>query len=159
TRYRQFYQQQAPHLLKSRGTLGGEHPESVALTLSMSMQKASELHPGCGDILSFCSLLHPDAIPEDLLCQETALNLPLLDLHEAIVALRRYSLVKRDDEKRLLSIHRLVQAVCRDAMESQTLRQWMEQVVRALNQTFPEGKFEEWSRCEQLLPHVLLCAI
>jgi tetratricopeptide (TPR) repeat protein len=156
--YKQLYQQQCRHLLKNRGSFAGEHPESVALTLEISMQKACELHPSCADILSFCSLLHPDAIPEELLCHEIALNLPLLHFNEAIVALRRYSLIKRDAQMRVLSVHRLVQAVSRDLMESQTLRQWRERVIRAVNAVFPEAEFEQWSRCEQLLPHVQLLA-
>ncbi len=158
TRYRQLYQQQSHLLLKSRGSLGGQHPASVALTLEISMQKARELHPSCADILSFCSLLHPDAIPEELLCQRTGLDLHPLHFDEAIVALQRYSLVKRDAEKRVLSVHRLVQAVSRDAMESQTLRQWTERVVQAVNAAFPEAEFPQWSKCEQLLPHAQFCA-
>jgi len=157
-KYRQLYLQQSRHLLKSRGSLGAQHPESVARTIEICVKSACELYPGCADILSFCSLLHPDAIPDELLCQETALDLDLLHFNEAIVALRRYSLVKRDSEKEALSIHRLVQAVIRDAMESQTLRQWMARVMRAVNAAFPEAEFEQWSRCEQLLSHVLVCA-
>jgi hypothetical protein len=44
-------------------------------------------------------------------------------------------------------------------MNSQTLRQWTDRVVRAMNAAFPEVEFPQWSRCEQLLPHVQLCAI
>ncbi len=156
TQYRQLYQQQSRHLLKSRGSLGDRHPESVALTFEISMKSACELHAGSADILAFCSLLHPDAIPEELLCHEIGLD--LLHLNDVIVALRRYSLIKRDVERKVLSVHRLVQAIIRDTMESQTLRQWMTRVVQAVNTAFPEAEFEQWSRCEQLLPHALLLA-
>jgi tetratricopeptide (TPR) repeat protein len=154
--YRQLYQQESRALLKSRGTLGSQHPQSVARTFEISLQKACQLHPNCADILSLCALLHPDAISEELLCQEMGLD--RLHFNETIRALRRHSLVKRDAEKKMLSVHRLVQAVIRESMESQTLREWTERVVRALNNAFPEGGFEEWSRCEQLLPHALICA-
>ena len=154
--YRQLYQQESTALLKSRGALGGQHPESVARTLEISLQKACQLHPGCADVLSFCALLHPDSISEEMLCQETGLD--RFHFNETIRALRRYSLVKRDSEKKMLSVHRLVQAVVRESMESHNLRLWKERVVRALNQAFPEGEFEEWKKCEQLLPHVQLCA-
>lgn len=154
--YTQLYRLYRRHLLQNRGFLADEHPESVALTLEISMQKACQLHPSCADILAFCSFLHPDAISENLLCQETALNLPLLHFNEAIRALRRYSLIKRDTEKRVLSIHRLVQAVSRDAMDSQTVRLWTERVVRAVNAAFPKTEFEQWNKCEQVLPHVLV---
>ncbi|TMC19492.1 MAG: helix-turn-helix domain-containing protein, partial [Chloroflexi bacterium] len=45
TAYRQIYQQQSHLLLKRRGALGGEHPDSVAQTIEISMQKACQLHP------------------------------------------------------------------------------------------------------------------
>jgi tetratricopeptide (TPR) repeat protein len=156
TEYRQLYQQQSRSLLKRRGDLGGKHPESVATTFEISLQKACKLHPSCADILAFCSLLHPDTIPEELLRQ--GLNLDLLLFNEVIRALRSYSLIKRDAKKQVLSLHRLVQAVIRDGMDKQTMNRWTERVVRAVNAAFPEATFEEWPRCEQLLPHVQVCA-
>jgi tetratricopeptide (TPR) repeat protein len=158
TKYRRIYQERQGVILERRGSLGERHPESVALTFEISLKSVCQLHPGCADVLSFCSLLYPDAIPEELFSQQTGLSLDVHFFDEAIVALRRYSLVKRDAEKKVLSIHRLVQAVIRDVMESQTRRLWTERVVRAVNAAFPEAEFEQWSRCEQLLPHVLVCA-
>ena len=120
------------------------------------MQKACELHPSCADVLAFCSLLHPDAIPEELLRQ--GLNLDLLHFNEVIRALRSYSLIKRDAEKQVLSLHRLVQAVIRDGMDTQTFQRWAERVVQVVNEAFPEVTFAEWTRCERYLPHALFCA-
>jgi len=156
TEHRQLHQEQRRLLLKRRGDLASEHPESVALTLEISVKSACELHPKCADVLAFCSLLHPDAIPEELLHQ--GLGLDLFHFNEVIRALRSYSLIKRYPEKRVLSLHRLVQAVIRDQMDRQTESQWTACVVQALNDAFPEVTFEQWSKCEQLLPHVQLCA-
>jgi tetratricopeptide (TPR) repeat protein/transcriptional regulator with XRE-family HTH domain len=155
TAYRQLYQEQRRLLLKRRGALGGEHPDSVALTFEISVQKACGLHPNCAEVLAFCSLLHPDAIPEELLCQ--GLNLDQLHLNEVIRALRSYSLIKRNTEKQVLSLHRLVQAVIRDGMEKQTFQHWAERVVQVVNDAFPEVTFEAWAQCERYLPHALLC--
>jgi hypothetical protein len=112
--YRQLYHQESHTLLKIRGSLGGQHPESVALTFEISLQKACQLYPRCADVLSFCALLHPDTISEEMLCQQMGLD--QFHFNETMRALRRYSLVKRDDEKKLLSVHRLVQAVIREKM-------------------------------------------
>jgi len=134
--------------------LGGKHPDSVALTLEISVQKACERHPTCAEVLAFCALLHPDAIPEELLRQ--GLSLEPLHFNEVIRALRSYSLIKRNPEKQVVSLHRLVQAVVRDGMDKQTVQRWTECVVQALNDAFPEVTFEEWKRCERYLPHALL---
>jgi tetratricopeptide (TPR) repeat protein/DNA-binding XRE family transcriptional regulator len=153
--YRQLYQDQRRILLQRRGTLGGEHPDSIALTFEISVQKACERHPKCAEVLAFCSVLHPDSIPEELVHQ--GLGLDQLDFHEVIRALRSYSLIKRNAEKQILSLHRLVQAVIRDGMDRQTWSQWAKRVVQVLNSAFPEVAFEEWKRCERYLPHVLMC--
>jgi Tetratricopeptide repeat len=152
--YRQLYQEQRRLLLQRRGELGGEHPDSIALTFEISVQKACQLHPKCAEVLAFCSLLHPDAIPEELLRQ--GLNLDQLHFYEVIRALRRYSLIKRNADKQVLSLHRLVQAVIRDGMEKHTMQRWTECVVQVVNDAFPEVTFEEWKRCERYLPHALV---
>ena len=156
--YRQLYQQQRRVLLQRRGSLGGEHPETVATTLEICLQKACELHPHCAEVLAFCALLHPDTIPEELLSEKSGLNLDLLQFNEVMGALRRYSLIKRDSEKKVLSLHRLVQVVIKDRMDQEELRKWIECVVQAVNKAFPEVAFEEWSQCERYLPHALVCA-
>ena len=85
-----------------------------------------------------------------------------LTFNEAIRALHAYSLVRRDLPGKTLSVHRLVQAVLRDAMNEETQRLWAERTVRAVAAAFPaddSGSVEvaNWSRCEQLLPHVQSC--
>src|SRR5204863_3091591 len=97
--------------------------------LQLSMKKACELHPRCAEVLVFCALLHPDAIPEELLEQETGLHLDLLTFDEMVGALRNVSLIKRDPISHVLSFHRLVQAVIKDGMDEQSLRQWSKRVV------------------------------
>jgi tetratricopeptide (TPR) repeat protein/DNA-binding XRE family transcriptional regulator len=155
TEYKHLYQEQRRLLLQRRGELGSGHPDSIALTFEISVKSACERHPKCAQVLAFCSLLHPDAIPEELVYQ--ALGLDQLDFHEVIRALRSYSLIKRNAEEQVLSLHRLVQAVIRDGMDRQTLQRWTECVVQALNDAFPEVTFEQWKRCERYLPHVLIC--
>jgi hypothetical protein len=81
-----------------------------------------------------------------------------LGWNEAIQALRRYSLVKRDAELELLNIHRLVQVVLIQEMEAQEKRHWAECSVRVVDLAFPEVSFETWPRCELCLPHALACA-
>jgi hypothetical protein len=51
-------------------------------------------------------------------------------LNQAIEELRKFSLVRRDPETKTLSVHRLVQAVLKDEMDEETLRQGAERVSK-----------------------------
>jgi transcriptional regulator with XRE-family HTH domain len=74
-------------------------------------------------------------------------------------------LLKLPEEKER-EVDRIVQAVklrleeyshIRESMDAWQLRMWTERVVRAVNAASPEAEFEQWSRCEQLLSHALVC--
>ncbi len=164
--YIQKYHQQRSVLLNQYGPLGTkhpEHPQTVVITFEISLQGARELCPVASDVLHFCSFLHPDDIPEELLSQEESLKLSATALDEAIAALRRYSLIRRKAVKQFLSVHRLVQAVLQDHLSEQEREIWMERVILTLMRGFPvEVGFDRnpmvWDQCERLIPHVLACA-
>jgi len=128
----------------------------VASTWSLSFQQVQQASPAAADLLRLCAFLNPDVIPESIVTDGAAVLGPTLAavgedsmlLNEAISVLRRYSLVKRDAEAKLLNMHRLVQTILKDNMEAETRRQWAERVVRAVNATFPEVVFENWAHCE-----------
>lgn len=71
-------------------------------------------------------------MPESL--GATASDALLLD--EALMSLRKYSLVEVDNET--ISIHRLVQAVIRHAMDDGAFRQWTGVAVHVVNASFPQ---------------------
>ena len=52
-----------------------------------------------------------------------------------------------------MSLHRLVQAVLRDEMDSNIRRMWAERAVRALNVVFPYGDYSTWALCDRLISH------
>jgi len=159
--YLQLYRQKRSFFLDRRGTVTskyGEHPQAVATTFELSLQKAAEQHPLAVNIIRFCSFLRPDAIPEEVLRQEKELGAETTTLREGIAALQRYSLVRRQTQEQTLSMHRLVQAVVSDSMDADLSKQWRVRVIRTLNTTFPEGDFHEWAQCGRLLPHVVGCA-
>ncbi len=159
--YEHLYKEQRLTLLNKRGVLEGEgreHPETVVVTFEISFRQARELYPPAADVLSFCSFLQPDAIPEEVFYQDAGIKLDRFSFDKAIAALRRYSLIKRNAQEQVLSLHRLVQAVLVDAMSQEQRLQWMGRVVQAVNGAFPKVIFEEWTRCGRLLPHVQVCA-
>jgi tetratricopeptide (TPR) repeat protein len=159
--YEERYQAKRRDLLHRRGSWASdsEHPLPVAATLKLSFERACEQHPLASDILNFCAFLQPDAIPEELFQHDNNFKFGTTVFDEAIAALLRYSLIKRNQQENTLSMHRLVQAVLIDAMPPDLQKRWRERVVQALNDALPdEVEFNEWARCERLLPHALVCA-
>jgi tetratricopeptide (TPR) repeat protein len=160
------YQQHQRELLQARGGYTSDHPEPVANTWSLSFENVERANPAAADLLRFCAFLAPDAIPEELVTegaaeltselQALATDPYLLDA--AIKELFRYSLIERDAERKFLGIHRLVQAVLKDAMNEEVQREWAERAIRAVNRTFPAVEFETWDRCRRLLTHAQACA-
>jgi tetratricopeptide (TPR) repeat protein len=164
--YQQVYQQRRMELLKRRGSLSNDYPETVATTWTLSFEKVKQQSLTAADLLYCCALLHPEAIPEELFAHGASqLGSRLqhathdsLAFDDALRVLLAYSLIHRDPTTTTLSIHRLVQAVLIDLMPAKTKNLWKGRVVRALKEAFPEVEFKEWTRCERLLSHVLICA-
>ncbi len=166
TEYSHLYYTRRTELLKERGGLVSDHLEPVATTWSISFEKVEEKNQAFADLLRFCAFLAPDAIPEEMITQGAAyFESPLQEvvadallLNKAIASLSTYSLVRRNTQEKTLSVHRLVQAVQRDAMDEPTRKLWVERAVLAVNVVFPEVEFETWAQCERYLPHALVCA-
>ena len=162
----QLYAQRRLALLQQQSSMTTDYPHTVASTWALSFAQVQQQGPAAADLLRLCAFLHPDAIPEAIMTEEAADLGPLLapvaadalQFNGAIQLLRRYSLVKRDPEAKLLNMHRLVQVVLKENLDQATQREWAERSVRAVNAAFPEGEFAAWERCELCLPHALLCA-
>jgi tetratricopeptide (TPR) repeat protein len=164
--YLGIYHTQRSELLNARGGLVEDHREPVATTWSISFRNVEQKNPAAADLLRLCAFLHPDAIPEEMITEgashlgshlQKVTSDPLL-FQRAIAELRAYSLVGRDANEKTLSIHRLVQAVIRDAMDDETRHLWAERAVQVVNEVFPEAEFTAWPQCERYLPHALVCA-
>jgi tetratricopeptide (TPR) repeat protein len=157
--YIQIYNENRLLLLNKRGFPGDKHPEAVTVTFKVSFQQACELCPTVADVLHFCAFLHPDDIPEELFSQDGGLKLDKIKFDEAIMALNRYSLIKRNADRRFLSVHRLVQAVLADGIDAQAQRLWAERIVCAMNHMFPVNPTDvaTWSHCLRYLDQVQAC--
>jgi transcriptional regulator with XRE-family HTH domain/tetratricopeptide (TPR) repeat protein len=165
--YLQRYEQHRLALLQRRGRWSSEHPHSVVATVELTCQQVGQVDPAALDLLSLCAFLHTDAIPEEILTEGQAHLGPVLQamaadpyrLDEAIGTLRAYSLLQREVQQKLLTMHRLVQAVLRDRLSGEEQQLWVERLIRALHEVFPADALQEtveyWQRCEHLLPHAL----
>jgi len=147
--YLERYRTHAPKLLARRGTTTSDHPDAIAKTWLLSFENIAQENPTARDILSLCAFLHPDNIAEEIFS-----FIDTLDLDEALSVIFKYSLVHRDPNTQMLSIHRLVQLILKQGMDETEQRDWAEKAVRAVVSVFPSVKFETWARCERLL----LCA-
>ncbi|HEU5378316.1 MAG TPA: tetratricopeptide repeat protein [Ktedonobacteraceae bacterium] len=154
-------------LLARRSKFSLDYSESVATTWLLSLQQIEQTNPTCVEILRFCAFLAPDAIPEELIMRgmvERGGNSPeaALDrfkLNEALETLRKYSLVRRyGSTPPMLSIHRLVQTVLQQSMNSETQRFWSELTVKVVNAVFPEGDYASSANHHYYLSHVQVCA-
>ena len=79
-------------------------------------------------------------------------------LGQTIEALRAYSLIGRDPSLQALSVHRLVQAVVRDALDASGRQSWAERAIRAVHAALPPVEHANWSQWERLLAHAQACA-
>jgi serine/threonine protein kinase/tetratricopeptide (TPR) repeat protein len=165
--YHRLYQTRQSELLADRRGNNEDHPEPVATTWALSFERVEQRNPAAADLLRFCAFVAPDAIPEELLTEGAAslgerlasvVSDPLL-LNQALLDLRASSLLSRNPQEGTLSLHRLLQAVIRDALPVQLQQAWKQRAIRAVNAAFPDDlSFAVWLTCERLLPHALRCA-
>jgi tetratricopeptide (TPR) repeat protein len=163
--YLSLLKQRAKELLDRRGGLRADHL-SVAQTFLTSFEKLQKLNMAAAELLQVVAFLPPDDIPEEIFTDgaaefESELSAAASDplkWNDAVGAALRYSLLKRDPDKKLLAVHRMVQAVLKSRMNEDEQKHRAEQVVRAVNKAFPSGEFETWPRCERLVPGAQICA-
>jgi tetratricopeptide (TPR) repeat protein len=160
-RLRQF-----PALTLARGRPRDRNPsDTVATTWQMSFDRVGPV-PGATALLEVCAFLAPEDIPRDLFGQ--ALDPPPdgqeladlaanpLALDDAVATLRRFGLVKADEQA--LTVHRLLQQVVRDRLDPATKATRVAVAVRLLNEALPVGASIDpglWPVCARLLPHAL----
>ncbi len=104
---------------------GRDAEKTVAATWTLSFERVAAESPAGAALLQLCAFLAPDDIPLDVI-RAGAEHLPEplkaaaeddIDFEDAVGAVLRYSLARRDGEG--LSVHRLVQAVTRDGLDEQ----------------------------------------
>lgn len=159
--YLNIYRSQRAMLLQERGGLAFDHPEPVATTWSLALDKIEQINPAAADLMRFCAFLDPVSILEEMI-NSSASDLGLLlqpiiahphQFNAAIKELLKFSLIRRDPRKNMLIVHRLVQAVIKDGMNEERQREWAERAVRVISHAFPDPRnVVTWTRCRQYLP-------
>jgi tetratricopeptide (TPR) repeat protein len=155
---------QYPAVTVTKGRPRDRDPaDTVATTWQVSLERVRPI-PGAVALLEVCAFLGSEEIPRDLFTHALELvpeEVAVLAgdpfvLDEAVAGLRRFGLVKADEQ--VLSVHRLVQQVVRDHLDAEQERHaWARRAVDLLRGAFPADPDEPsaWPRCDQLLAHVL----
>jgi len=150
-----------PRDMFQRGKPSTDYPDTIAKTWSMSFQKVEDDNPAAAELLRLCAFFAPDDIPIKMLVEGAgklpeSLSATVSDellLDEAVMALRQFSLIEVANEK--ITMHRLVQAVIRHALEDAAFKHWTGVAVQVVNASFPEDSDDvrTWELCAPLLPH------
>ena len=159
-RLRQF-----PALTVAKGRPRDRDPaDTVATTWQVSLERVRPT-PGASELLEVCAFLGPEEVPRDLFARQldpvpeelAALSGDPFALDEAVAGLRRFGLVKADEQT--LIVHRLVQQVVRDHLGPGIAAARAGVAVRLLADAMPFGGYADpglWPVCARLLPHALV---
>ena len=150
----------------SRGRPSLDYPATLETTWELSFAEVRSQSPAGADLLSLCAFLAPDDIPLDVIIDGKD-RLPELlasvagdelEFDEAVLALRKHSLIERTGNA--VSVHRLVQAMVRERMEKSDKRVWAESAAGVLSDVFPydSDDVNTWPTCIRLLAHATAVA-
>ena len=128
----------------------------------MSFERIREERQSAADLLSLMSFFNHQGIPESVLRRYSKTVGQPNDEDEAngafnddIDALQAYSLITVTEEADRCEMHALVQFGTQVWLSSfGDIEWWKQKFVKLMAQEFPTGKFENWTRCQQLLPHI-----
>ncbi|MGA9996310.1 MAG: tetratricopeptide repeat protein [Pyrinomonadaceae bacterium] len=116
------------------------------------------------DLLRLCAYVAPDAISlehfragaselSDDLSRAMGNELWWLETKGRVL---RFALLDSNADGQTFDTHRLVQAVIRDEMDTETRRLWTQRAVRLMYEIFPSpDDIANWDICDLLLPHAL----
>jgi hypothetical protein len=167
-RYLSLFRDRRADLL-ARGEATG-HPVDVAATLGLALSRLAKDAPAAAGLLRLLACCAPDAVPVRLLLQPRAgltrglsrnvtkvvkplLKTPLA-VDDAVVALRRYSLVSPAGDGEVL-VHRLVQAMTFIQMPAEQAGQWRRAAAALVEAAVPADTElpAAWPVFAVLLPH------
>ena len=146
-----------------------EHPASVTATIRLALARLKAEDPISARLLWLLAWLAPEPVPLGLMLRDaskaaelgrgvTAALRPFqkdpLAIGDAIIALRRYSLINPAEDG-MVQVHRLVQAVVRDYMSGRERRRWRVATATLISSAIPEDPRspEAWPLFRALMPH------
>jgi tetratricopeptide (TPR) repeat protein len=135
---------------------------SVVTTWQISFERIREERCSAADMLCLMSFFNQQGIPESVLLSH-AKNIAEIgdevdvenEFNEDLDILRVFSLVTETPNNDTYEMHPLVQFCTRVWLSSfSDVERWMLKFLSLMAREFPTGDFENWSKCQLLLPHV-----
>lgn len=127
-------------------------PHSVIRTWKVSFDQITKQKPRAAAILSLMAVLDRQGIPEMLL---RANGESWIEFTTAVGTLQAFSLINAEKGGATFGMHRLVQLSVQNWLERQGfIIGWQAAGLSILREAFPTGRYENWSTCNVLLPHV-----
>ncbi|KAF2732966.1 hypothetical protein EJ04DRAFT_469350 [Polyplosphaeria fusca] len=139
---------------------------SVITTWEISFKQIRKERPSAADLLSLMSFFNPQGIPESVLRAYTekslaasmeSMSMAVNDsaFEDDLNMLIAYSLVKVTADMEVCEMHQLVQFCTREWLSlSDQTKQWRRRFTALMARVFPSGAYENWPKCQMLLPHV-----
>ena len=161
------YKKERQELLDWRSTGNYPYNYTVATTLRMSLERLKLSHPNAIALIQYLAFLNPDEILLDFL-KDGIGALPSriqvliensLRRVESLNALESFSLIRVFGEGRKISIHRLVQAVVQDDLDSSLQALIISDVIRLGLQSFPDIESDASQRetCRRYRSQAMAC--
>ena len=160
--YLQLLAEQPAALLDENHPAEYPRPMTAAWQLSVSQLRAQL--PEALDLLRACAYFGPEPIPLDVFRRRTHAPGPQLEgiLGNQVLRARaqrtlgRFALAKIDPKARTIQVHRLIQALLREETDPQTAAEFRREVhlLLAGQALVDPDDVEQWSRFEELVPHV-----
>ncbi|KAF2787748.1 hypothetical protein K505DRAFT_221830, partial [Melanomma pulvis-pyrius CBS 109.77] len=138
---------------------------SVVTTWQLSFERIRQERPSAADLLSLMSFFNPQGIPVWTLRsysmstardeEKDGKDKAARAFEEDFDTLKAYSLIATTSETDMCEMHALV-PFCTQVWLStfSDAEEWKRKFVELMAREFPSGKYENWAKCQQLLPHI-----
>jgi tetratricopeptide (TPR) repeat protein len=138
---------------------------SIVTTWQMSFERIRQERPSAADLLSLMSFFNPQGIPESTLRRHSRTAAGIAEtwaegeadsaFDEDLDTLLAYSFVAVTANSNECEMHALVQFCMQAWLSSYNdAEQWEQRFITLMAQELPTGNYENWEKCQQLLPHI-----
>jgi hypothetical protein len=133
-----------------------EASNSIITTWQISFENICKERPSASQLLSLMCLFDRQDIPKSLLDRQyQESNEMESDFEDDIYTLSSYSLIRTNGEATKFEMHRLVQFSTKSWLELRgEAEKWKKKFIAIMDEEFPLGQSENWSKYQKLFPHV-----
>lgn len=129
-----------------------ESQNSVFQTWRISFDQISKQNPRAAEVLYLMAVLDRQAISEHLLRKDEE---PELEFNAAIQKLKAFSLITKETEASIFSMHSLVQDSTQMWLKHKdVIKEWQEKALVAVSKCCPGGGYDNRTAWEAINPHV-----